>query len=250
MFQPNALPVVPIALAFFAGGTVKGVIGIGLPLVVVPVIATFSTPLHAIALMLVPAVTSNVMQAGHAGFNRRAFARFWPAIAGIGAGAVLGSTVLRGADPSTSGAVLGVVVVLFCASQLLTGLPPIGRRAERWFTPLAGGASGLAGGLTGFFGVALVPYLLALRLEKEEFVATIAMLYVFGVGALYGNLFLEGVFSWSLVAVSALVTIPTLAGVWMGSRLRRRVPEQVFRRILVLVLFLIALNLLRRSWWG
>ena len=41
--DPHGLAI--IALAFLAGGVVKGVLGIGLPLITVPVIATFSTPL-------------------------------------------------------------------------------------------------------------------------------------------------------------------------------------------------------------
>ena len=48
------LSMVLIALAFFAGGLVKGVIGIGLPLVAVPIMATVLAPTTAIALPAVP----------------------------------------------------------------------------------------------------------------------------------------------------------------------------------------------------
>ena len=58
-----------IALAFLAGGLVKGVLGIGLPRVVVPAIATLTSPPQAIALLLVPALSSNVMQAYQAGLG-------------------------------------------------------------------------------------------------------------------------------------------------------------------------------------
>jgi len=217
VFDPDALPLVAIGLAFLAGGVVKGVLGIGLPLVVVPVIATFAGPVYAIALMLVPALTSNVMQAYQADFRLSYLKRFWMAVVGVMAGAILGSTFLSGTDTETATAALGVVVVLFCASQLLTKLPPVSAKGERWFTPVAGTASGFAGGLTGFFGLTLVPYLLSLRLTKEEFVATIAMLYLFGVSALYVNLYAEQVFTSTMVLISALASIPTLAGCGLGA---------------------------------
>ena len=239
-----------VGLAFLLGGLVKGVLGIGLPLVVVPVIATFAGPVEAIALMLVPALTSNVMQAYQAGLRPSAFHRFWPAALGVVVGAVIGSTFLSGTDTRTATAALAVVVVLFCATQLLTRVPPIGTQGERLFTPIAGTASGVAGGLTGFFGLTLVPYLLSLRLSREEFVATIAMLYLFGVSALYVNLFVAGVYTSTLVLISAAGSIPTLAGVWIGSRVRRRVPEPTFRRVLVVVLLAIALNLLRKAFFS
>jgi uncharacterized membrane protein YfcA len=238
---------VVIALAFLGGGIVKGVLGIGLPLVVVPVIATATDPLFAIIMMLVPAVTSNVMQARQAGFSWTGFRRFWPAAIGVAAGAIAGSTFLSLAEPETARIVLAVVVVLFCATQFLGRLPPVPTIHERWVTPVLGASSGIAGGLTGFFGLALVPYLVSLRLPKELFVATIGMLYLCGVGALYGALALGGAYTWQMVGVSALCALPTLAGVWLGSRIRRKVDEALFRKLLVAALVLIALNLLRTS---
>jgi uncharacterized membrane protein YfcA len=250
MFDAQALPLIVVMLAFFAGGLVKGVIGIGLPLVVVPIVATFSGPLNAIALMFVPAVTSNVMQAYQGGLRTSALVRFWPALIGVAVGGGLGAQILSGADRETAGIILAVVVVLFCGSQMLSKLPPISARAERWFTPIAGTTSGFVGGLTGFLGLTLVPYLLALRLAKEEFVATVAILYLAGVSALYVTLFVEGVFTSTLLLTSCLASLPTLAGVWLGSLLRRRVPEARFRKLLVIVLFVIALNLMRQSLFG
>ncbi|MCH8110447.1 MAG: hypothetical protein IH905_00595 [Proteobacteria bacterium] len=42
------------ALAFFAGGAVKGVMGIGLPLILVPLLATVFDLPTAVAIMVVP----------------------------------------------------------------------------------------------------------------------------------------------------------------------------------------------------
>ena len=51
-----------------------------------------------------------------------------------------------------------------------------------------------------------------------------------------------------LVAAVAIVpTLPAFAGVWAGQKLRRRVNQEVFRKILLLAIFLLGLNLLRRA---
>lgn len=237
-------------LIFLAGGIVKGILGIGLPLLVVPLMATLVGPLHAIATMFVPTIASNVMQARQAGLKPDAVRRFWPAIVGVIIGAFLGSTILSGVDKKTASVLLAIVVVLFCLTQLLSALPTMGKEKERWFTPVAGATSGLAGGLTGFMGLTLVPYLLSLRLAKEEFVATIAMLYLCGVLSLYGTLFAKGVMTGELLAISAGATIPTLVGVWLGSLIRKRVSEERFRKLLIVMLLLIAANLLRQVFFA
>lgn len=247
---PEASLLVLIALAFVGGGLVKGVLGIGLPLVVVPVIATATDPLSAVLLMVVPAVTSNIMQVWQARLTATTVRRFWPAAVGVTFGGIVGSTLLAGVDPATARIILACVVVLFCFTQLLGRLPPVPTRHEPWVTPVLGAASGMTGGLTGFFGLALVPYLMTLRLAKEDFVATIGMLYLCGVVALYASLVVAGAFSWTVIVISAAGAIPTLAGVWVGSRIRRRVNEHLFRRLLVLMLVIMAVNLLRTSLVG
>ncbi|MEM7254802.1 MAG: sulfite exporter TauE/SafE family protein [Pseudomonadota bacterium] len=238
-----------IGVAFLLGGLVKGVIGIGLPLVVVPALATYSNPLTAVSLMVVPAITSNIMQAYQANLQRETVVRFWPAMIAMVIGAFVGSRFLTGASDANATVVLGAVVVLFCLTQLLSGLPPIPKHLERPFTVVAGALSGAAGGLSGFFGLALVPYLFALRLDKETFVAAIAVLYLSGVLSLYSTLALTGELTRTGIILSIGATLPTLLGVWLGSLVRQRVSEVQFRRALVIALLIIAANLLRKALW-
>ena len=50
--------------------------------------------------------------------------------------------------------------------------------------------------------------------------------------------------------VSTGLILPTLAGMLIGSRLRHRLSERAFRRVLMAVFVLIGLNLIRRSIMG
>ena len=56
------IAVIACAIAMIAGGTVKGVVGIGLPLVALPVMATFIPIPKAIALLLLPSFVTSVWQ--------------------------------------------------------------------------------------------------------------------------------------------------------------------------------------------
>ena len=66
------------ASAFFAGGSVKGAFGFGLPLVAVPILASVSAPATAVSLMFIPVLAANVWQAFQGGYYGRAWRRFWP----------------------------------------------------------------------------------------------------------------------------------------------------------------------------
>ena len=64
---------------------------------------------------------------------------------------------------------------------------------------------------------------------------------------LYATLFLNGLLTLELVGLSAAGAVPMGAGLLLGGRLRERIPQRTFERLLLLVLFLIGINLVRRG---
>ena len=67
------------AAVFVAGGVVKGTLGIGLPLVSVPLLSLFIPATHAIALVAMPVLVSNAWQAFDSG-KLQSLRRFAPLI--------------------------------------------------------------------------------------------------------------------------------------------------------------------------
>jgi len=47
------------ALTFVVGGVVKGVLGVGLPLLAVPLLSLLMAPTHAMGLLVMPVLLSN-----------------------------------------------------------------------------------------------------------------------------------------------------------------------------------------------
>ena len=72
-------------------------------------------------------------------------------------------------------------------------------------------------------------------------------MFLFGTTPLYASLAINGVLNGPAFAVSVAAAMPNIAGIALGARLRGRVSQAAFRRLLVTALFLIALNLIRRS---
>ena len=67
-----------VALGFVAGGLTKGVFGLGLPLIGVPIMVAVIPFQTAIAIFAVPTFTSNLQQAIGGGRLLPNLRRFWP----------------------------------------------------------------------------------------------------------------------------------------------------------------------------
>jgi uncharacterized membrane protein YfcA len=51
----------------------------------------------------------------------------------------------------------------------------------------------------------------------------------------------------SLLLISLAALVPSFAGMWAGQRLRHRLSEEHFRRWMLVFLFLLGLNLIRKG---
>lgn len=159
---PDAAPGLAfIALVFLLAGFVKGMVGLGLPIVGVGLLSLVTTPQQASALLVVPSMVTNVWQL-LAGPGLGALARrLWPMMAGVCAGTWAGLWALgclgwlTAAAATRAEGALGLALVLYAGLSLLrVQLPPPGR-AERWAGLAAGGLFGA--GAAGLSALAVLP---------------------------------------------------------------------------------------------
>ena len=76
MFDPTILAIV--LATFVLAGTVKGVIGLGLPTVSLALLTVALDLPSAMALLLLPSFITNVWQAAVGGHGREIIKRLWP----------------------------------------------------------------------------------------------------------------------------------------------------------------------------
>jgi uncharacterized membrane protein YfcA len=111
-------------------------------------------------------------------------------------------------------------------------------------------SAGLLGGISSLFVPVLAAFMLSLRLKPDEFVSGIGLMFLTGgvtlaaVTAGFGTLSTEG---W---IAACLAIVPVTLGQVAGQAMRRLVDPDTFRRIVLIVLLLIGLNLLRRATTG
>src|ERR1700688_3676657 len=85
-----------IAAAFLLAGFIKGVIGLGLPTVSMGLLAVTMAPSQALAIVIVPAVVTNIWQTFVGPYLRDITRRLWPLLIGTAAGIWLNRGSLTG----------------------------------------------------------------------------------------------------------------------------------------------------------
>lgn len=238
-----------LAGVLVVAGFVKGAIGFGLPLVALSVLTQFLPKEWVLAVMVLPVVFSNLF----IGFERRLFLpsmrRFWAMIPAIGAGMAAGVLGLGVLPPDAFLFLVGLVVITFALLEQFRLVLPVPAAHERAVGVGAGVLGGLLGGISTAFGPPLVMYFTALRLPKDQFVAAIAVVWTFAsvflILALHGASILVG----ERIGWSAAACIPVGLGLWAGVRMRNRIPQEPFRRLVALALLVLGANLIRHGIW-
>lgn len=246
-----ALPPVWLILgAFLIAGTVKGIAGVGLPMTALGILTLQTDPRTAISLAIAPIIAANLWQFLTAGGAIPAIRRYLPFIVTMVIGIPVTLALTSGVSAQLLFAVLGLTIIGHVALSLTRWAPRVPDNADFASQLGFGALAGLLGGLVSLWLPAVLVYLSARQVTKEEFVRATGLLLFSGSIPLVAGFWREGFLTGPLALVSTGMLLPTLLGMWIGARLRGRLSEAGFKRILMAVLVLIGLNLIRRSITG
>lgn len=245
-FTPEDLAAA-FAVALVAG-TVKGLVGFAMPMILVSGLSMFMPPEMALAGLILPTVVTNGMQAlrhglGAAIESMKRFRLFL--LVGL-VFLVTSAQLVRVLPQQVMLLIIGVPVSLFALTQLMgkqITLSQPTRRSE----VLVGGFAGFIGGLSGIWGPPTVAYLTALGTEKSEQIRVQGVIYGMGAIALLMAHIGSGVMRAETAPFSVALIVPAVIGMWIGGKLHDRIDQAAFRRATLLVLLVAGLNLLRRA---
>ncbi|MBR02000.1 MAG: hypothetical protein CL394_01580 [Acidiferrobacteraceae bacterium] len=241
---------VAVMLVFFLAGTVKGVVGFGLPLVSISLLTPLYGLVDAVGLMLIPAIVTNFWQAVSGDRLAALWRRLWTLLAPAMVFTWLAANVLAQVDTRWFTVLLGIVIFTYSLAGLTSWqLPEPGRR-EKWLSPVIGIISGVLTGLTGVAVFPFVSYLHAIRLDWQ------ALFQVMGVWFLVASSIIVFVFArhdllpWSVVSLGITGVVTGLVGMVLGQMIRKRLSEQVFRQVFFAGLALVGIYVTIRALWA
>lgn len=247
--SPTALAVV-ITVALVAG-IVKGVVGFAMPMILISGMTFVLPPESALAALILPTLITNLVQA-----LRQGLASAIETIKAVklllifgGVILILSAQLVRILDVRILYALIGAPVASFALMQLAGWTPGISKR-----TPLldgiVGSIAGFFGGLSGVWGPPTVLYLTAANTPKEFQMRAQGVIYGLGAIALAGAHIQTGVVRAETLPLTILILPFALIGLWIGFQIQDRTDQKKFKKITLIVLAVVGLNLLRRALLG
>lgn len=233
-----------IIATFLLAGTVKGVIGLGLPTVSLAVLAVLLDLTTAMALLLVPSFVTNVWQALAGGMGKKVVKRIWHFLLMASITVWLGATALTRLELHLLSALLGGLLIVYAGINLWGFRFSIPHRHEIWLGPIAGLMNGVFTGMTGSFVVPGVMYLQGIGLPRDALIQSMGMLFTVSTIALGAALHGTRLLTPEHAMVSLIALIPAMAGMIAGQKIRKKLPEQLFRRLFFVAILLMGLYIM------
>ena len=243
--DPNLLAIA--CAAFFFAAFSKGITGMGFATTCLPILALTIGLEVALPLVLVPSVASNIIVQIEAGHFRESLRRFWPMLVAAMIGVVIGLALLTWMETRLAAAALGGVLIVYGLFALRTPnltLPP---HLEKPLGPVTGLLTGIVNGLTGSQLMPVLPYLMALRLDRERFVQAINCSFTLSSLVMAAGLSKIGLMNVETTLVSALGVVPVWIGLKLGAKVRQRLSPELFRKLVIYMLMVSGVLLLARA---
>ena len=214
---------------FLLAGTVKGLVGLGLPTITIALTSLVLPLTESIALIALPTIFTNVWQAAVGGRFRVILKRQWPLIVPLMISLYVTMWLVGQKGPNWAFLVLAAVLIVYSGLGLLRIRLHIHADLERPLAPVIGVVSGFVAGLVGVPIIPLMPYLQGLDVKPTELVQTLGVVLCATSLTLTSSLLFFGLLDGPRAIVSAVAVVPALAGMWVGQQIRLRLSVEQFR---------------------
>ncbi len=229
---------------FLLAGTVKGVIGLGLPTVAMGMLGLAMLPAQAAALLIIPSTVTNLWQLAFGGHLSALLKRLWPMLVLVFLGTGLGTLWLGMDGGHWVVRALGGALLVYALSGLFLPMFTVQPHTERWLGPVCGLVTGIITSATGVFVIPAVPYLQALGLKRDQLVQALGLSFTVSTLALAAGLAWRGTLGGGEMNASLLALVPALLGMWLGQALRQRISAVLFKRVFFIGMALLGGHLL------
>jgi uncharacterized membrane protein YfcA len=230
---------VVLSAAYF----VRGVAGFGSGLIAIPLLLMWFPLLVAVPLV----VALDYLASASQGIKDRQaiqWREIWPLLPFALLGVMGAVYLLQAVDPRLLLKGLAIFIILYALYSL------VGKNPEsvhgRWWAIPAGGLGGLIGTTFGTGGPFYVVYLQMRRLDKTQFRATFAAIFLLDGANRLAGYFLSGMLTLQFLRMLAMALPVMMVGIYLGGRVHTTVGQETFRRGIGLLLICSGVALLLR----
>jgi hypothetical protein len=219
------------------------VIGLGLPTVSMGLLAVTMPPAQALAIVIAPAIVTNIWQTFVGPYLRDIIRRLWPLMVCTAVGIWLNADMLTGPYARYGTVILGVLLMIYAAIGLGKFRFSIARSNEKWIGGMVGLITGAISAATGVQVIPSMPFMQAIGMEKDELVQALGVFFTVATLALAFNLTSAGLLSASTALPGAVAMAAAFTGMFIGQAVRSRLEPEAFRRWFLIAMMLLGIYL-------
>jgi len=223
-------------VGLFLAGIVKGATGLGYSSCALPFLVSAIGLKPAMALVVVPAMATNVTVACTAGHFFETSRRFASLYLAMLPGIAVGVYLLVWVNQAVAVQLLGVIIIAYVLLTVFRPQMSLPQALEGVLKVPTGFANGVLTGLTGSQVMPLFPYMMSLNLDPGRMVQAINLAVLLASLLLAIGLLAAGIMTAQLLGVSVLALAPALAGCQLGTMARRYIPVDKFKSVVLFVL--------------
>ena len=227
----EATTVAIVTATFLLAGTVKGIIGLGLPTVSLALLTVVFDLPTAMSLLLVPSFVTNLWQSIAGGHAKAILLRLWPFLVMATLTVWIGAAALVRVNVVALTGLLGGLLVVYAGVNLAGLRIEVPKRHEIWVGPFMGSLNGVFTGMTGSFVVPGVMFLQAIGLSRDTLVQAMGILFTASTLALAVALNKANMRTAQHGLLSTLAVVPAILGMLVGQRTRATMSEGNFRKV-------------------
>ncbi|MFQ5849068.1 MAG: sulfite exporter TauE/SafE family protein [Candidatus Binatia bacterium] len=239
--------IILVGASLLVAAYVKGTTGMGFPTIATPIVTLFLDIRTAITILLIPNIVMDIGQIFHGHFPRAIFRRFASLLLCTVIGVFVGTKILVSVPLYILDLTLGIMVLAFVLYNLFHFDFQISPCMERILSPMVGLGGGVLNGVTNVLGPFTASYFYGLKMEKQEFVKSIATTFMVAKVSQLIAVSTWNLFTPSRLRLSLLVTLIILPGFYIGLKTQDWVDQRTFNRALLSLLFVIGVTLMVRA---
>ncbi|MGC2239772.1 MAG: sulfite exporter TauE/SafE family protein [Acidimicrobiia bacterium] len=223
----------------------KGILGLGGPILVIPVLAAVVGLEFAVAVIAIPNLIANTMLVWQSCGEFGTVKTFlWPLlITGI-AGTALGSWALVNLDDRWASIGLAGIVLVYVAWTVIGPDFSLTGVWARRLAPVVGLVGGVFQGGTGVSGPVIATYVHSLKLSRASFVLAITLPFQVLSVVQVASLSLLGAYDRERLVAAGIAVVPMAVAMIAGMRVGPRLSPRTFDKLVLAILVLAAIRLI------
>ena len=228
------------SIIIFFSSLVHGSIGFGFPMIATPLLAMVTDMKTAILYIAIPTLLINLISIYSEGNFLQVIKKFYP-LALIGMiGSAIGTQILIYSSSELFKLLLAFSIFLYLFIQKFKIQMHWIREKKIISMVVFGLFAGIIGGLTNVMASILIIYSLESKHTKKEVIQSTNLCFLFGKVIQIVLFTLHGSFNQELLTISYNSLVVVAVAMFIGLKVKDKIPQESYKKVVKIVLFLIA----------